>query len=128
MVSLVIKVGALVFIFFIPFQYAIQMQLLGGVWIIQTLPAVMLGLFTRFFNGWALLLGWIVGTALGTWMMAAMNFAPAYPLHIFGETIPCYTALSSLAVNLAVSIVVSLVLNAVASDRHKDMTVAADYI
>src|SRR5208337_639988 len=41
-VSLMIKIGALVFIFFIPFQYAIQMQLLGGVWIIQTLPAVML--------------------------------------------------------------------------------------
>ncbi len=31
-VSLIIKVGALVFIFFIPF-HAIQMQLLGGVWI-----------------------------------------------------------------------------------------------
>jgi SSS family solute:Na+ symporter len=127
-VSLVIKAGALVFIFFIPFQYAIQMQLLGGVWIIQTLPAVMLGLFTRFFNGWALLLGWIVGTGLGTWMMAAMNFAPAYPLHILGETIPCYTAVASLVVNLVVSFVLSLVLNAVASDRHKDMTVATDYI
>src|SRR5277367_3592110 len=127
-VSLIIKVGALVFIFFIPFQYAIQMQLLGGVWIIQTLPAVMLGLFTRFFNGWALLLGWIVGTALGTWMIAAMNFAPSYPLHIMGETIPCYTAVASLAVNLAVSFVLSLVLNAVASDRHKDMTVATDYV
>jgi hypothetical protein len=31
-------------------------------------------------------------------------------------------------VNLAVSFVLSLVLNAVASDRHKDMTVATDYV
>ena len=57
-----------------------------------------------------------------------MGFAPAYPLHILGETIPCYTALSSLVVNLVVSFVLSLVLNAVASDRHKDMTVASDYV
>ena len=32
-----------VFILFVPTQYAIQLQLLGGIWIIQTLPAVMLG-------------------------------------------------------------------------------------
>ena len=53
-VSLVIKAGALVFIFFIPFQYALWLQLLGGVWIIQTLPSVILGLYTRMLNGWAL--------------------------------------------------------------------------
>ena len=126
-VSLVIKIGALVFIFFIPFQYAIQMQLLGGIWIIQTLPAVMLGLFTRFFNGWALLIGWVVGTALGTSMAASVNFTPIYPLHILGTTVPCYIAVSAVAANIVVSFVLSLFLNAVASDRHKDMTVAADY-
>ena len=38
-VSLIVKVGALVFILFVPTQYAIQLQLLGGIWIIQTLPA-----------------------------------------------------------------------------------------
>src|SRR5467141_5050083 len=43
LVSLIVKVGALVFILFVPTQYAIQLQLLGGIWIIQTLPAVMLG-------------------------------------------------------------------------------------
>src|SRR5438270_692360 len=35
--SLVVKAGALAFIVFIPLQYAINLQLLGGVWIIQTL-------------------------------------------------------------------------------------------
>jgi SSS family solute:Na+ symporter len=43
MVSLIAKLGALVFIIFVPTKYAIQLQLLGGIWIIQTLPAVMLG-------------------------------------------------------------------------------------
>ena len=42
-VSLIVKVGALVFILFVPTQYAIQLQLLGGIWIIQTLPAVHAG-------------------------------------------------------------------------------------
>ncbi len=56
-VSLVVKVGALVFILFVPTKYAIQLQLLGGIWIIQTLPAVMLGAYTRWFNSWALLAG-----------------------------------------------------------------------
>ena len=37
-VSLIVKVGALVFILFVPTKYAIQLQLLGGIWIIQTLP------------------------------------------------------------------------------------------
>jgi solute:Na+ symporter, SSS family len=127
-VSLVIKVGALAFIFFIPFQYAIQLQLLGGVWIIQTLPAVILGLFTRVFNGWALVIGWAVGIALGTWMAAAVKFTAVYPLHILGITIPCYIALSTVVINIIVSFVVSLFLNAVASDRHLDMTVAEDYV
>ena len=64
-VSLVVKLGALVFIVFVPLQYAIQLQLLGGIWIIQTLPAVLIGLYTRWFNPWALLVGWAVGTATG---------------------------------------------------------------
>jgi SSS family solute:Na+ symporter len=50
-VSLIVKFGALVFIIFIPTQYAIYLQLLGGIWIIQTLPAVMLGAYTNWFNG-----------------------------------------------------------------------------
>jgi SSS family solute:Na+ symporter len=126
-VSLIIKAGALVFIFAIPFQFAIYLQLLGGVWIIQTLPSVVLGLYTRMLNGWALLIGWACGFGLGTWMAASVNFAPAYPLVLFGTTVPCYIALAALVVNIAVSVVLSLFLNAVWSDRHKDVTVATDY-
>ena len=39
-VSLIVKLGALIFILFVPTHYAIQLQLLGGIWIIQTLPSV----------------------------------------------------------------------------------------
>src|SRR6185312_12355072 len=57
-VSLIVKFGALAFIVFVPSKFAIYLQLLGGIWIIQTLPAVMLGVYTRWFNDWALLIGW----------------------------------------------------------------------
>jgi SSS family solute:Na+ symporter len=126
-VSLVIKAGALFFIFLIPLQFALWLQLLGGIWIIQTLPAVILGLYTRLLNGWALLLGWVAGFALGTWMFAAANFAPVYPLKILGTTVPCYIALASLLANIVVAAVLSVVLNVVWSDRHRDVTVASDY-
>jgi SSS family solute:Na+ symporter len=56
-VSLIIKFGALVFILGLPLQYAIELQLLGGMWIIQTLPAVIGGLYTRWFHDRALVLG-----------------------------------------------------------------------
>ncbi|HSU03991.1 MAG TPA: sodium:solute symporter, partial [Acetobacteraceae bacterium] len=102
-VSLVVKAGALIFIFALPLQYALWLQLLGGVWIIQTLPSVLLALYTRMLNGWALLIGWACGLILGTWMAASVNFAPVFPITLFGTTIPCYIALSSLIVNLIVS-------------------------
>ncbi len=126
-VSLVVKAGALVFIFFLPLQYALWLQLLGGVWIIQTVPSVIIGLYTRFFHGWALFIGWIAGFAGGTWMVVANNWAPVYPLRIFGTTFPCYIALAMLLLNIAVAAVLSLVFNAVASDRARDVTQAADY-
>jgi SSS family solute:Na+ symporter len=80
LVSLIVKVGALVFIVFVPTKYAVQLQLLGGIWIIQTLPAILFGIYTRWFNSWALLLGWAVGTCVGTWMAFAVNLANTYPL------------------------------------------------
>jgi len=63
--SLVVKFGAVVFILALPKTYAINLQLLGGIWIIQTLPAVLIGLYTRALNPWALLIGWASGIAVG---------------------------------------------------------------
>jgi solute:Na+ symporter, SSS family len=125
-VSLIVKFGALVFIVFVPSQYAIYMQLLGGILIIQTLPSVLLGVYTRWFNDWALLVGWAVGTFAGTWMFVAANLTPNFPLAIGGFTFPGYTALYTVVLNLIVAIVLTPVFNAVGS-RQIDATVAADY-
>jgi SSS family solute:Na+ symporter len=125
-VSLIVKFGALVFIIFVPTQYAIQLQLLGGIWIIQTLPAVMLGAYTRWFNPWALLVGWAVGTGVGTAMAAAVNFAPTYPLAFGGFTFPGYSAFYTLLLNLVLALVLTPLFNAM-SGAPVDETVAADY-
>jgi SSS family solute:Na+ symporter len=125
-VSLIVKLGALIFIIFVPTPYAIQLQLLGGIWIIQTLPAVLLGVYTRWFNDWALLVGWAVGTATGTAMAAVMNFTPNYPLAFAGYTFTGYTAFYTVILNLVVAIVLTPLFN-MTSGRVVDATAASDY-
>jgi SSS family solute:Na+ symporter len=127
-VSLIVKLGALVFILFVPTKFAIYLQLLGGIWIIQTLPAVMLGAYTRWFNDWALLIGWAVGIVAGTAMAIAADLSPTYPLAIGGYVFPGYSAFYTVILNLIVAIVLTPLFNA-ASARHlpRDETVAADY-
>jgi len=111
-VSLVVKVGAVVFIVAIPHSYAIHLQLLGGIWIIQLLPPILLGLFTRALNAHALLLGWAAGTALGTYMAATRGFVSSiYPIEIFGLTLPGYAALYSVLVNFLVVVALTPVLD-----------------
>jgi SSS family solute:Na+ symporter len=127
-VSLIVKLGALVFILFVPTKYAIQLQLLGGIWIIQTLPPVMLGAYTRWFNSWALLVGWAVGTFAGTAMAVATKLTTTFPLVVGGHTFPGYTAVYTVVLNLAVAAVLTPVFNAMSSARAPaDETVAADY-
>jgi SSS family solute:Na+ symporter len=126
--SLIVKLGALLFILFVPTQYAIYLQLLGGIWIIQTLPAVMLGAFTRWFNDWALLAGWAVGVVSGTAMAVAAKLMPTFPLHVAGLTFPGYTALYTVILNLGVTVVLTLLINAMSPKRAPvDETVPADY-
>jgi SSS family solute:Na+ symporter len=125
-VSLVVKVGALVFILFVPTKFAIYLQLLGGIWIIQTLPTVVFGAYTRWFNDWALLVGWAVGTYAGTAMAISQDLKPAFPLKLGGYTLPGYTAFYTLLLNLAIAVVLTLVFNALHA-RKVDETVASDY-
>src|SRR5271155_853885 len=72
LVSLIVKIGALLVIFFMPTQFALDLQLLGGVWMVQIFPALVFGLFTRWFSGWALFAGWLVGMIVGT----ALSYTP----------------------------------------------------
>jgi SSS family solute:Na+ symporter len=67
--SLVVKVGALVAILTLDPQFSIDLQLIGGVIILQTLPAVALGLFTRWFHRIGLIAGWATGMAVGFWTL-----------------------------------------------------------
>jgi SSS family solute:Na+ symporter len=91
--------------------YALQFQLLGGLWMIQVLPSVILGLYLRMLNGWAMLAGWAVGTAVGTWMASTTSFkAAVFTLSFFGVSFPGYIALWALIANVVVSIVLSALL------------------
>jgi SSS family solute:Na+ symporter len=126
-VSLIVKLGALVFILFVPTQYAIQLQLLGGIWIIQTLPSVMIGVYTRWFNSWALLIGWAVGIFTGTRMAVIANLKPTYPVSFGGHTFPGYTAFYTLLLNLTIAVVLTVVMNAISGRQAQDETLAADY-
>ncbi len=126
--SLVIKAGALMFILFLPTQYAIYLQLLGGIWIIQTLPAVLFGAYTRWFNEHALLLGWAVGMVLGTAMAIAAHLTPTYPLQLAGYSFPGYSAFYTLILNALLALVLTPIFNAMSSRRVPvDETAALDY-
>lgn len=125
-VSLVVKFGALAFIVFVPSKFAIYLQLLGGIWIIQTLPAVMLGVYTRWFNEWALLVGWVAGIAAGSAMFVAANLAPTYALAVGSFTFPGYSALYGVIINLALTVALTPLFNLV-SRRAADETLAAEY-
>jgi len=127
-VSLIVKFGALVFIIFVPTQYAIQLQLLGGIWIIQTLPAVMLGAYTRWFDGWALTIGWAVGIVAGTWMAYASKLTPTFALALGDWTFPGYSALYTVILNLVIAIVLTPVFRSLSQRTEAaDETREADY-
>jgi SSS family solute:Na+ symporter len=127
--SILVILGALVFVLALPLTFAVQLQLLGGMWLIQTVPAIMISVFTRRLNGWALFVGWAVGIGAATWLAALNHFAAAiWPFHVFGYTVPCYIALATLLLNLLVAWVLTPVFNALAPGAEGDETSAADYV
>ncbi len=129
LVSLVVKFGALLFIVFLPLKYAIQLQLLGGILVLQTLPAIVSGIYTRWFDAKALLLGWAVGLAWGIWAASLSGFkSSSFALHVAGQIIPAYIGLYALVLNFVVAIVATLVVRALGMANDRDATSAADYV
>ncbi|HWG73658.1 MAG TPA: sodium:solute symporter [Acidimicrobiales bacterium] len=131
--SLVVKFGALAFVLGLNTQNAINLQLLGGVWILQTFPSVAVGLFTRWLHRWALIAGWLAGMVYGTYEAygvstpAVHHFAGATAkIPILGQT--GYIALTALVLNLVVAIVVSAVARLVPRSAGTDETAADDYL
>jgi SSS family solute:Na+ symporter len=108
-VSLAVKFGALLFIVFLPTQYAIDLQLLGGVWILQIFPAIVFTLYTRRLNTPGLFVGWLVGIVLGTGTAISQGLKPVFALHLGDATYPLYIGLIALVANVLVAFVVSLV-------------------
>ncbi|MFC0401255.1 monocarboxylate uptake permease MctP [Paraburkholderia rhizosphaerae] len=108
-VSLAVKFGALLFIVFLPTQYAIDLQLLGGVWILQIFPAIVFTLYTRRLNTAGLFLGWLVGIVLGTGLAIEQGLKPVFTVHVGDASWPLYIGLIALAANIVVTFVVSVV-------------------
>jgi SSS family solute:Na+ symporter len=131
--SLLVKLVALVFVLTLDNQNAINFQLLGGIWILQTFPAVVFSLYTRWFHRWALLAGWAVGIVYGT-VAAYRVINPLTGKHFGGSLaeIPGlgdmgYIAMTAFALNLLVAVVLSAVLNGAKVSNGRDVTEPGDY-
>jgi len=106
--SLVVKVGALLVILYLPTQFALDLQLLGGLWILQTLPALIFGLFTRWFTAPALLAGWAVGLFGGTYLAWTDGLKPLHALTFGDTTVTAYVGLIAFAANVTATVLVNL--------------------
>jgi SSS family solute:Na+ symporter len=136
--SLVVKVGALAFIIFLDPQFSIDLQLMGGVMILQTLPAVALGLYTRWFHRGALVAGWAMGMATGFWMLYLTPNAAGTRAHFGGSNfalshlgfdtkVTLYTGFIAVVVNLVVAVLATLLLRMTKTPDGVDATVEDDY-
>ena len=133
LVSLAVKFGALLFVLKLPATYAIEMQLLGGIWIGQMFPSVVVGVFSRWLHPWALLAGWAAGMASGTAMAWSLGLkGSVYPLHLparlGGGTYAMYAAVPALLLNLAVSAALTVLLRAAKVGEGADATAADAYV
>ena len=132
LVSLIVKIFAVVFVLSMDKQNAINMQLLGGIWILQTFPAIVIGLYTKWLHRWALLAGWAVAMVYGT--IEAFNQSKPGVAHFASSAanIPAinkmgYIAVTALVINIVVAVVLTLVFRALKTPYGTDETVTVDY-
>jgi SSS family solute:Na+ symporter len=143
--SLVVKLGAVLFIVGVDPQFSIDLQLIGGVIILQTLPMVAIALYTRWFHIWGLVAGWVAGMAWGFVMLYGIPNPAAGREHFGGSALPLsdlsllgwapfgdsalqvYVGFVALIGNLVVAALVTLVLRRMGVFNGTDETEAADY-
>jgi solute:Na+ symporter, SSS family len=125
--SLVVKTGALLFVLFLPTQFAIYFQLLAGAWILQTFPTVVIGLYTRWLHRRALFIGWLVGMVMATWMGVATGFSPVFALHLGPRIMPLYIGLIAFVANLGLAFVLTALFKGVKMPDGTDATTPRDY-
>ena len=130
-VSLIVKLGALLFALELSKTFSINLQLLGGIWILQTFPSIVAGLYTRWFDRWALLLGWAAAMVYGT--IQAYRTPGGGQAHfgassapVFGQTM--YIAIAAFVLNLVVAAVLTLVFRALKLPEGADETQPAHYL
>jgi len=129
--SLLMKVGALGFALALNKTFSINLQLLGGIWILQTFPAVVVGLYTRWFHRIALIFGWAVGMAYGT--IEAYRTPGGGQVHfgssatsVLGHT--TYIAIIAVILNLAVTALLTVIFRWIGLQDGYDETRPSDYI
>jgi solute:Na+ symporter, SSS family len=142
--SLVVKIGAVAFIVFLDPQFSIDLQLIGGIVILQTLPSVALGLYTRWFHRGGLIAGWLVGMAMAMWMLYQIPNPATKHQHFGGSAFPLnkwfdptsigldakttmYVGLITVVINLIVAVIVTAVLRATKVADGTDVTEPDDY-
>ena len=87
-----------------------------------------LGLYTNWFNRWALLIGWLVSMILGTLMFIGAGFKAVYTISIGSLSIPpMYAAFAAIIVNLVLAIVLTPIFNGIGLKRGPDSTSPVDY-
>ena len=128
--SLIMKVGALGFALELNKTFSINLQLLGGIWILQTFPAIVISLYTRWFHRFALIIGWAVAMAYGT--VEAYRTPGGGQAHFGASTAPVlghitYIAISALVLNLVVAAVLTFLFRALGLHDGYDETRPADY-
>src|SRR3954470_12551680 len=140
--SLVVKLGAVLAILGLNPQFSIDLQLIGGVIILQTLPAVALGLYTRWLHRGGLAAGGGAGRAAGLLLVynipklspdgtvARAHFGgSSFALSKFGfdTKVAVYAGLLAVLVNLIVAVVVTFILRAMKVAEGVDGTAETDY-
>jgi SSS family solute:Na+ symporter len=126
-VSLLVKFGALLAVLYLPTRFAIDLQLLGGIWMLQIFPAVICGLFTRWLRASALLTGWAAGMLLGSALAWQQGLKPVYDIVIGGNHHGVYIGLLALAANFVVAVVATPVAVALRRNAPPERMRATDF-
>lgn len=111
--STAFKFVALGFVFIVPATYAISLQLLGGILIVQILPAVFFGLYVKSsLRKEPLIAGLLVGIFSGIYMVEYTNNFGALTSSLFNTTFgSLYVAVIALVFNLIISFGGSAIMN-----------------
>ena len=104
-----VKLGALVCVLFLNAKFAIDLQLLGGVIILQTFPALILGLTKLRLSKVGMISGWAIGSVVGLGICWMDGLKPVHALTLGSQTQLISTGLIALLVNIVVVAVVSVV-------------------